>query len=285
MSRSIFTPKFRTLDEAAQGDLSSLVARVRSLSEADEPVAAKKSSAHKNAAPSENPAEDALAIANSFREIIKRGDAMQEMVAKVASTAKAVVAAEPGIKQKRALLDLENAVTALAAQGRSTKEGGSTMYDYFSKGRDTVYSLAAALNVGTSPADRGVSSSGGKKVSFSSQVGTMSDEELVASIQKRQKDLASEVRDMLALGASAQKLLREAAKKIGLQKGELSPAEAKAMIFKTLDFRDAVSRVMYAPASVFASAGQELIRRIRTAEQYEACDWDTDTEIVEYRYL
>jgi hypothetical protein len=57
------------------------------------------------------------------------------------------------------------------------------------------------------------------------------------------------------------------------------------MIFKTLDFRDAVSRVMYAPASVFASAGQELIRRIRTAEQYEACDWDTDTEIVEYRYL
>ena len=286
MSRTNFAPKFRTLSEAAQGDLSGLVARARALLEQDEMPKPKKSSAHKDAKPSENPAEDALMIANSFRDIIKMGDAVQEMVAKVAAAAKAVMNAEPGVKQKRALIDLENAVTALAAQGSRSKEGGSaTMYDSFAKGRDTVYSLAAALGVGTSPADRGVTSAPKSKVTFSSQVGTMSDDELVSAIVKKQKDLEAEMRQMLELGAGAQKLLRDAAKKIGLQKGELSPAEAKAMIFKTLDFRDAVSRVMYAPASVFASAGQELIRRIQNAEKYEAAEWDTDTEIAEYRYL
>ena len=225
--------------------------------------------------PVEDVAEACLEAANYIRDCLKYGDSYEEAVFKVAEKAEELAKAEDALGTKRGAVDVKGLSgdfqKFLKSSGESKagtedaaismKRSVDMLYAPFAKARDTVYRIAATWDIPTSRAT--------EKKAASADVKSQSSGELANGIAFAAKNLKGNVREFLEKGATAQKMLRNAAKKMGLEKGELGDDEKQAIINAALDFRDAASP-MYGRAQGIARRVNELLDRAAKMEKYEA---------------
>jgi hypothetical protein len=230
-------------------DLKRLADQTRSILEAA------KSKGVKDAGASTDIPGDALKAANGFREAVKSGDDLEEAAAKVAKFAEEAAIADGGIVAKRAAMDTESACLKM-------KHAVDGIYGPFAEARQAFYSLALAWDLYK------VTPSVGKK-SSSVDIKTMTDKDIADGIAFTAKGLGPSVKDFLNKSARAQKLLRDAAKKIGLENGELTDSEKKALIDACFDARDSANPLFGRTQGINRRA-VELIARARAKEKYEA---------------
>lgn len=225
--------------------------------------------------PVEDVAEECLKAANYIRDCLKHGDHYEEAAAKVADKAEELAKAEDALGTKRGSIDVK-AMGAefqkfLKSSGDSKagtedaavdmKRAVDMLYAPFAKARDTGYRLAATWGLSTTRPS--------EKKAASADVKVQSAGELANGIAFAAKNLKTNVRDFLEKGATAQKLLRNAAKKLGLESGELEDAEKQAIVTALLDFRDAAAP-MYGRAQGIVRRVNELLDRAAKLEKYEA---------------
>lgn len=230
--------------------LSVLAARTRALL-----AEAGKSKGVKDASASEDIAGDALKAANGFREAVKAGDDLEEAASKVAKFSEEAALSDGGQQAKRAAMDTESACLKM-------KHAVDSIYGPFAEARQAFYSIALAWDLYK------VSPSVGKK-SSSVDIKTMTDKDIAEGIGFTAKGLGPSVKDFLNKSARAQKLLRDAAKKIGLENGELTDSEKKALIDACFDARDSANPLFGRTQGINRRA-VELISRARAKEKYEA---------------
>jgi len=216
---------------------------------------AAKSKGVKDSAASMDIPGDALKAANGFREAVKSGDDLEEAASKVAKFAEEAALADGGIVAKRAALDTESACLKM-------KHAVDGIYGPFAEARQAFYSLALAWDLYK------VTPSVGKK-SSSVDIKTLTDKDIAEGIAFTAKGLGPSVKDFLNKSARAQKLLRDAAKKIGLENGELTDSEKKALIDACFDARDSANPLFGRTQGINRRA-VELIARARAKEKYEA---------------
>lgn len=227
-------------------------------------------------APVEDVAEECLKAANFIRDCLKHGDHYEEAAAKVADKAEELAKAEDALGTKRGSVDVK-AMGAefqkfLKSSGDSKagtedaavdmKRAVDMLYAPFAKARDTVYRIAAAWDISTKR-------SSDTKKEASADVKKQSATEIANGIAFAAKNLKTNVRDFLEKGATAQKHLRNAAKKLGLEGGELTDSEKQEIVNAALDFRDA-SSPMYGRAQGIVRRVNELLDRAAKLEKYEA---------------
>ena len=229
--------------------MSNLTRRTRAILEAA------KSKGVKDASASEDIAGDALKAANGFREAVKAGDDLEEAASKVAEFAEEAALSDGGIVAKRAALNTESACLKM-------KHAVDSIYGPFAEARQAFYGIALAWDLYK------VTPSVGKK-SSSVDIKTMTDKDIAEGIAFIAKGLGPSVKDFLNKAARAQKLLRDAAKKIGLENGELTDSEKKALIDACFDARDSANPLFGRTQGINRRA-VELIARARAKEKYEA---------------
>lgn len=225
----------------------------------------------------EDTAEKCLAAANFIRDCLKHGDKYEEAAAEVADIADDLAKATDALDTKRGALDAATKSAAfqtfLKSSGEakagtedaavSMKRAVDMLYVPYAKAREAIYELAAAWDISTKrTSEKGAPSADLKK---------QSPVELANGIAFASKNLQTNVRDFLEKGSTAQKLLRNAAKKIGLEGGELSDSEKQAVVNAGLDFRDS-SAPMYGRAMGITRRVNELLDRARKLEKYEAAN-------------
>ena len=230
--------------------LSVLAARTRALL-----AEAAKSKGVKDASPSEDIAGDALKAANGFREAVKSGDDLEEAATNVAKFSEATASADNDLDSKRGALDTESACLKM-------KHAVDGIYSPFAQARQAFYSLALAW-------DLYEKNPSGAKKSISTDIKSASDKDIAAGIGHSAKSLGLSVKDFLNKAARAQKLLRDAAKKVGLEKGELTDSEKKAIVDACFDARDSANPLFGKTQGINRRA-IELIARARAKEKYEA---------------
>lgn len=233
-------------------ELSELTKSARRMM--SEAAAAKKSGGVKDAKPSENVAEDCLKAANGFREAIKGGDKLEEAASKVAEMAKEAALTSDLLTAKRAAMDVESATVKM-------KQAVDSIYGPFAEARQAFYAVALAWDMYKPQA------SSGKK--SSSDVKAMSDKDVAAQIEVAAKNLQTNVKDFLEKGAKASKLFRDAAKKLGLEQGELTASEKQALIDAAFAARTAADP-LFGRSQGIARRAVELVARAHAKEKYEA---------------
>jgi hypothetical protein len=209
----------------------------------------------KAAQPSTDIPGDALKAANGFRDAVKSGDDLEAAAAKVAEASKAASLADGGIEAKRAAMDVESACVKM-------KQAVDSIYGPFAEARQAFYSIALAWDMyKTQP-------STGKK-SSSVDIKTQTDKEIADMIGFTAKGLGPSVKDFLEKSARAQKLLRDAAKKVGLENKELSDSEKKAIIDACFAAKTSADPLFGRTQGINRRA-VELVARARAKEKYEA---------------
>jgi hypothetical protein len=204
---------------------------------------------------SENVAEDALMAANSIRDCLKVGDKAEQAALDLSKACAAAASAEDYQASKRAAVDVKSGIASLETVRNE-------LYGPYAEARDTAYKLAAAWGLSTT-----VSSD--KPKSKPSDVTAMSEKDLAQQIGVAAKTLQTNVRDMLEKGATTQKLLRAAAKKLGLEQGELGDDEKQAIVSALLAFRTAVDPI-YGRTQGIKKRAEELHAKLTSREKYEA---------------
>ncbi len=238
----------------APKSLSDLTALARrQLAEAQEP-AKKKSGGVKDAKPSENLPEDCLKAANHFRDCVKDGEKLEQAAKDVADAAKMVPAAEDALSAKRAALDVEKSVERM-------KTAVDSVYGSYAQGRQVFYSVALAWDLYSPPAS--------EKKPPSSDVKALSDKDMADQIGFAAKNLQTNVRDFLEKAAAANKLFRAAARKMGLEQGEVSDSEKQALTAAGFAVRTAADPLFGRTQGIQRRAG-ELVARARSKEKYES---------------
>jgi hypothetical protein len=259
----------------------------------------KRSGGAKDAKPSEDIPGDCLKAANLIKASMEHGDDFQSAVQKLAEYAETLAKATEAIHAKQAAVDLASRAVEFEKYLKSAKtaEGGTEdsamemkravdkLYAPFAEARQTAYGLAAAWGIDVAGHSAGKS----KK---SSDVKSMSEGELVSGIDWAAKNLVTNIKDFLEKGAKAQKMLREAAKKLGLEKGELTQSEKQAIINACLDFKMSADP-LYGRTRGIARRAEEILARARELEKYEAkakrlkieFAFDDDPEIGEMEFI
>jgi hypothetical protein len=205
-------------------------------------------------------AEDSLVAANHIRDCLKYGDKAEEAALMLAKACSSAASAEDKQASKRAAVDVKSGIAGLEAVR-------SALYAPYAQARDTSYKLAAAWNLPTK-----VSS---EKKPPTADVVAMSEKDLAQQIGVAAKTLQVDIRDMLEKGAKAQKLLRAAAKKLGLESGELGEDEKQAIITAVLDFRGSTDPIFGRTQGIKRRA-EELHARIVKGEKYESIEDDAE---------
>lgn len=216
---------------------------------------AAKSGGVKDAKASTDIAEDALKAANGFREAVKSGDDLEQAAANVAKHAEEAAMSDGGLEAKRAAMDTESACLKM-------KHAVDGIYGPFAEARQAFYAIALAWDLYK------VTPASGKK-SSSVDIKSMTDKDIAGGISFTAKGLGPSVKDFLNKAARAQKLLRDAAKKIGLEGGELTDSEKKALVDACFDARDSANPLFGRTQGINRRA-VELIARARAKEKYEA---------------
>lgn len=230
-------------------ELSRLTSRIRTLMEA-----AKKSGGVKDAQPSTDIPGDCLKAANGFRDSIKGGDKVEEAASMVAKAAQTVLKEKDDpLKMKRAAMDVESGAVKM-------KQAVDSIYGGFAEARQAFYAVALAWDMYEKQSEA-------KKPS--ADVKELSDEELASQIAYTAKQLQVNTRDYLEKASKASKVMREAAKKTGLDKGELTDSEKAAIVEACFAARNA-SAPLYGRAQGLARRAVELVARARAKEKYEA---------------
>lgn len=247
----------------------------RFLAEAEE-APKKRSRGLKDAKPSEDVPGDCLKAANLIKDSIASGDDFQMAVEKLAEHADSLAKASEAIKAKQAAVDLAGKAVEFEKYLKTAKQdetGTKTaavkmvdavdaLYKPFAAARQTFYGLALAWDIDTAGHSAGKSKS-------SPDVKTMKDEELVNGIEWAAKSLVTNIKDFLDKGAKAQKMLRDAAKKMGLEKGELTSSEKQAIIDACIAFKLSADP-LYGRSRGIARRAEEILARAAELEKYEA---------------
>ncbi len=248
------------------GNLSLLAKKVRitMLSEA-----ALAEGAKKVVDASTDVAEDSLLAANHIRDCLKFGDKAEEAALNLAKACTAAANAEDAQASKRAAVDVKSGTAALEAVRNE-------LYGPYAQARDTSYKLAAAWGLSTK-----VSSD---KKPPTADVGAMTEKDMAQQISVAAKTLQTNIRDMLEKGAKAQKLLRAAAKKVGLGSGELGDDEKQAIITAVLDFRGSTDPIFGRTQGIKRRA-EELHARLTKAAKYESKQIEQDDELAGFEII
>lgn len=240
----------------ALSELTMLTAMTRrALVEAEEAAKKKKSGGVKDAKPSEDLPGDCLKAANGFRDAIKGGDKLEAAAEEIAKLSKSISTAVDTIEVKRAAMDVEQAAVKM-------KQAVDSIYGPFAEARQAFYSVALAWDLYEKQ------SSQGKKKS-SSEVTALSDKELADQVIFAAKNLQTNTRDFLEKGSKASNLFRDAAKKMGLEKGELDSSQKKALIDAAFAARTAADP-LFGRTQGIARRVSELLARVAQKEKFEA---------------
>jgi hypothetical protein len=234
--------------------------------------------------PSENVAEDCLAAANHIRESLKLGDKAEGAAAKLAQSALNGSKATDEQGLRRAVVDINKDNDDLMEIINSSKAEvdpngvalakGNSLYKHFQLARDTGYKLAAAWGLPTK-----VSS----EAKESPDITTATEQELAKQISDSAKVLQTNVRDFLEKGATAQKLLRAASKKLGLESGELGDDEKQAVVTALLEFRSSANP-LFGRTNGIVRRVKQLQSRSEKAKKYEST-LETDPELAGYELI
>lgn len=232
-------------------ELSFIAAALRrSLTEAN----AKSASKLKDVKPSEDVPGDCLKAANGFRDAIKSGDALEMAAQDIARLAQKVASASDLMEIKRAAMDVESAAVKM-------KQAVDSIYGPYAEARKAFYSVALAWDMYNPPAVAA------KKPS--SDVKVMSEKELAEQVAFSAKSLQSNVRDFLEKGAKSSNMFRDAAKKLGLEKGEMNDAAKQAVIDAGFAARTSTDPLFGRTQGIVRRVS-EMLDRVRESEKYEA---------------
>lgn len=205
-------------------------------------------------APSEDVPADCLKAANGFREAIKDGDALEEAAEAVAKHAKEVAASSDPVTAKRGAMDVEASTVKL-------KQAVDGLYGAYAEARKAFYAVALAWDMYSPPATA--------KKGPSSDIKALSEKEMADQIAYASKTLQTNVKDFLEKAATASKHFRNAAKKLGLEKGEMTADEKKALIDAAFAARTA-SEPLFGRTQGIARRAVELVARAKEREKFEA---------------
>lgn len=211
----------------------------------------------KDAKPSENVPEDCLKAANAFRDSLKGGDKLEEAAAELLKLAKPLSDAKSmqSLDLKRTAMDVESATVKL-------KQAVDSIYGPYAEGRKAFYAVALAFDMYDPPA----STSAPKKGKDLKGLAITS---VASEIAFAAGTLQTNVRDFLEKAATASKLFRSAAKKAGLEGGELSEPEKQALVAAGFAVRSAADP-LFGRSQGIARRAVEVIDQLRAQEKYEA---------------
>lgn len=217
----------------------------------------------KQAEPSENIPESLLKTANYFRDSLKFGDEIEQLSADLSKAVKNPALGGESREDraaKRAAMDVE----AVAMKMDKTVREMNSVYKW---GRQEFYSIAKAWDMYR----KGETGAHAAK----KDIADASDKELADVIAWNAKKLAPMLRDFLEKSARANKVMRNAAKKTGLDFEELTDSEKKAIVDAGFDLRNAAEPLFGMVGSILKRT-REMLERIREEEafktKYESLD-------------
>lgn len=214
---------------------------------------AKSASKLKDAKPSEDIPADCLKAANGFRDSLSHGDTVEQVAQDFAAITERLASAVDPIEQLRAAKDIE--VAALKME-----QAVNSAYQPFKAARVAFYSVALAWEMYNPPKSVGTSSE---------DIDDVPTKQLAEQITYSAKNLQTNSRDFLEKAARASKLFRNAAKKLGLEQGEMNDSAKKELIDAGFDARGAAEPLFYRVKSVLRRAAV-LFERAQKAQKYEA---------------
>jgi hypothetical protein len=211
----------------------------------------------KDAEPSKDVPADCLKAANAFRDSLKGGDKLEEAASELLKVAKPLSDAKAmqSLDLKRSAMDAESATVKL-------KQAVDAIYGPYAEGRKAFYGVALAWDMYDPPA-----STSSKKPSKS--VKNVEITSLAGEMAFAAANLQTNVRDFLEKAATASKVFRAAAKKTGLEGGELSDSDKKAIIDAGFAVR-ASADPLFGRSQGIARRAVEVIDQLRAQEKYEA---------------
>ena len=215
---------------------------------------AAKSKGVKDANPSTDIPGDCLKAANAWRDAAKGGEALEVAAEGAAKAADALAGTIPE-KAKMHAIDVRDAAIKM-------KDAVDGIYGHFATARQSFYAIALAWDLYAKQSSAG-------KSSASVDIKTQSDQEIANGIGFSAKNMKVSVKDFLDKAMKASNLLRAAAKKTGLEKGELSDSDKKAIIDACFDAKNAADPLFGRSAGIKRRADELLVRAEEKAK-YEA---------------